>query len=188
MGAKSKQKGNRYERRCVQLLSEFTGVPFRRIPSSGAFNKFGGAKVAEYVFSGDVISDNKDFIFSVEAKSQKVFSFVAMLKNPKTSAFTEWWKQCVGDAGSVSRLPMLMFKPDSQEDFVALNDAGVNALGIPGSAPHFSIEIYSDIINLSAPKIFKWKTIIESTKPEKMFGGQICAADDHQQDSSEPNK
>ena len=169
MGAKSKQKGNRYERRCVKLLTEFTGAPFRRIPSSGAFNKFGGAKVAEHVFSGDVICDRADFAFSVESKSQKVFSFVAMLKNPTTSAFTSWWKQCVGDAVSVQRLPILMFKPDSQDDFVALTQEGIEKLCIPNCVPRLSAEIYTPD-TLPTPKIFKWKALAASANPEKMFG------------------
>ena len=166
MGAKSKQKGNRYERRCVQLLAEFTGVSFRRIPSSGAFNKFGGVKVAEHVFSGDVICDKKEFLFSVEAKSQKKFSFVAMLKSPNSCAFTDWWKQCVDDAKQVSKLPMLMFKPDITEDFIALTHDGAFALGVI-TAPHFVIDIYHD---LPAPKIFRWKTFISTANPGKMFG------------------
>lgn len=170
MGAKSKQKGNRYERRCVKLLTEFTGAKFRRIPSSGAFNKFGGAKVAEHVFSGDVIADRKDFWFSVESKSQKAFSFVAMLKNPETCKFTEWWDQCVNDAKSIDRLPMLMFKPDTLEDFVALTDDGIRRLDIPINTPHFSIRIYDDT-SLPIPKIFKWKTMAKVANPEKMFGG-----------------
>jgi hypothetical protein len=169
MGAKSKQKGNRYERRCVKLLAEFTGAKFRRIPSSGAFNKFGGAKVAEHVFSGDVIADKKDFRFSVESKSQKKFSFVAMLKGPETCVFTDWWKQCVDDAKTIDRLPILMFKPDTQEDFVALTDDGIKRLEIPFTTPHFSVEIYHNT-DLPIPKIFRWKTMVSVANPEKIFG------------------
>lgn len=187
MGAKSKQKGNRYERRCVKLLSEFTSVAFRRIPSSGAFNKFGGTKVAEYAFSGDVICDNKDFLFSVEAKSQKKFSFNAVLKSPDSAVFTEWWKQCVEDAQTVSRLPLLMFKPDVSDDFVAITERGMEVLGIPPHTPHFSLKVYGcdvscrscaegeDVCNcndkLPTPKIFKWKTFISIVTPQNMFGG-----------------
>ena len=168
MGAKSKQKGNRYERRCAKLLSEFTGVNFRKVPASGGFNKFGGQVVAEHAFSGDVICDKKEFMFSVEAKSQKAFSFVAMLKSPETAKFTEWWKQCVEDAKRVAKLPMLIFKPDSQEDFVAISEMGTIRLDIPSQVPRFSIETYND---LPTPKIFRWKTLEAEINPEKMFGG-----------------
>jgi len=168
MGSKSKQKGNRYERRCAKLLAEFTGVNFRKVPASGGFNKFGGQVVAEHAFSGDVICDKKEFCFSVEAKSQKAFSFVAMLKSPETAKFTEWWQQCVDDATKVSKLPMLIFKPDTTEDFVAVDDIGVAQLGIPSWIPRFSIETYND---LPTPKIFRWKTLVTGIKPERMFGG-----------------
>ena len=128
--------------------------------------------MAEHAFSGDVICDRKDFIFSVEAKSQKAFSFVAILKSPKTAKFTEWWRQCTEDAEKVSKLPMLMFKPDAQEDFVAITHEGVEKLGIL-TAPHFSIvDAYED---LPVPKIFRWKTLVSSeafrgTVASNMFG------------------
>jgi len=167
MGAKSKQKGNRYERRCAKLLSEFTGVNFRKVPASGGFNKFGGQVVAEHAFTGDVICDRKEFLFSVEAKSQKAFSFNAMLKNPKTAVFTEWWKQCIEDAKRVSKLPMLMFKPDVSDDFVAFDSGGILRLGIT-DIPHFIVEIYG--YDLPAPKIFQWKAVAAKAAAASMFG------------------
>jgi len=176
MGIKSKHKGNRYERRCATLLIDFTGESFRRIPSSGAFNKFGGVKVAEHVFSGDLICDKADLKFSIEAKSQKVFSFVALLKDPEKTAFTKWWQQCVEDAISVNRMPMLMFKPDIQEDFVGITEDGMTLLEIPEHAPHFGLNIYghstsNSSIQLPTPKIFRWKTFASMANPSKMFGG-----------------
>jgi hypothetical protein len=196
MGIKSKRKGNRFERRCAALLAEFTGEPFRRIPSSGAFNKFGGVKVAEYVFSGDTICDRAGLQFSIEAKNQKAFSFVALLKDPNKAEFSKWWRQCVEDAVSVKRLPMLMFKPDTQEDFVCITEEGRILLEIPDYIPHFVIDVYGcrrdcrydcpsgkDIdecdwradpkhgVQLPPPKIFRWKTFIKVASPEKMFGG-----------------
>jgi hypothetical protein len=167
MGAKSKQKGNRYERRCAKLLSEFTGINFRKVPASGGFNKFGGQVVAEHVFSGDVICDKKEFLFSVEAKNQKTFSFVAMLKSPDTAKFTEWWRQCVEDAAKVDKLPMLIFKPDTQEDLIALTQKGVERLGLLCGTPHFTLKIYKE---LPTPKIFRWKTLISVANPDNMFG------------------
>lgn len=173
MGIKSKRKGNRYERRCASLLAEFTGESFRRIPSSGAFNKFGGTKVAEHVFSGDTICDREGFCFSVEAKNQKAFSFVALLRDPRKAKFTEWWQQCVDDAVSVNKLPMLMFKPDSQEDFICVTDEGAALLEIPSDVPHFVISIYEQIgAQLPPPKIFRWKTFASIANPTKMFGGE----------------
>jgi len=168
MGSKSKQKGNRYERRCAKLLAEFTGVNFRKVPASGGFNKFGGQVVAEHAFCGDIICDKKEFIFSVEAKNQKAFSFPAILKSPDTAAFTDWWEQCVTDALGVEKLPMLMFKPNTQDDFVALTQVGIEKLKIPNATPHFTLAVYS---NLPTPKIFVWKMLVKVTDPSLMFGG-----------------
>jgi len=168
MGAKSKQKGNRYERRCAKLLSEFTGTNFRKVPASGGFNKFGGQVVAEHAFSGDVICDDKDFCFSVEAKNQKTFSFVALLSSPKTAKFTEWWKQCVEDANNIGKLPMLMFKPNTQEDFIALSQQGIEQLELPCGTEQFIIKVYKE---LPTPKILRWKTFVKIADPKKMFGG-----------------
>ena len=68
------------------------------------------------------------------------------------------------------KLPMLIFKPDSQEDFVTLSKGGTDALAIPSWVPFFSIDIY-DGTGLPTPKIFKWRTLVSGIKPEKMFGG-----------------
>ena len=166
MGAKSKAKGNRYERRVAKLLTEYTSVNFRRIPSSGAFNKFKGVTVAEHVFSGDIVCDRTDFRFSVEAKSQKVFSFQAILKDPDNCAFTKWWKQCVEDAQAVSKVPMLLFKPDTQEDFIATTGNAIALLKI-STIVHFSLNVYSQ---LPTPKIIRWKTFVEKVNPDRLFG------------------
>ena len=114
---------------------------------------------------GDIVCDNKDFIFSVEAKSRKSFSFVAILKNPKIAAFTEWWKQCVDDAVSINKLPFMMFKPDKQEDFIVLTSEGEIALGIP-NIPKFTLDVYDGI---PTPKIFRWKTLASRVDPGLMF-------------------
>jgi hypothetical protein len=169
MGAKQKAKGNRYERRVVKLLIEVTGVPFRKVPASGGFNKQGPQKVAEHVFSGDVICDDKNFAFSVEAKNQKAFSFTAILKDPKTAKFTEWWEQCVGDAMAIDKLPMLVFKPNTQDDFVALDDAGTVRLGLIDT-PHFRLDVYN---HLPTPNIFRWQTFAKVVDVEKLFDGML---------------
>jgi len=166
IGKRSKAKGKRYESRAAKLLTDFTGVNFRKTPGSGGWNKAGGVKVADYVFCGDIICDNKHFVFSVEAKSRKSFSFVAILKNPEIAAFTGWWKQCIEDAVSIHKLPFMMFKPDYQEDFVALTEEGESALGIPNNTPRFTLDVYDDV---PTPKIFRWKTLISSVNPEFMF-------------------
>jgi hypothetical protein len=166
VGRKSKKKGKRYESRVAKLLGDFTKVNFRKVPGSGGFNKAGGVKVADYVFCGDVICDRRDFRFSVEAKSRKTFSFVAILKDPQKAAFTEWWKQCIDDAKSINKLAIMFFKPDTQEDFVALTGKGMKAVGFEG--PHYALNVYPD--DIPTPNIIRWKTFIGAVEPALLFG------------------
>lgn len=172
MGAKEKRKGSRYERHVVKLLTEATDESFRRVPASGGFNKHGPQKVAEHAFSGDVVCNNNSFIFSVEAKSQIKFSFTAALKNPDTAAFTLWWKQCVEDARTIGKLPMMFFKPNRLYDFIAIDDAGIIQSGLVSgpeicTVPHFKLNIYDN--GLPAPNIFEWHTFIKSIDAGKLF-------------------
>lgn len=186
IGKKSKRKGKTYERRCAKLLTEFTGIGFRSTPSSGGFNKFGGVTIREELFCGDLICDDQNFIFCVEAKNREEFSFEAVLKNPNTAAFTKWWYQCLEDAKRVELLPILFFKPDNQADFVAINADGFIACGLPKSMPAMILKVYDKPITfkirdretktnievtakLPNPIILNWKDVVKYGDPTKFF-------------------
>lgn len=188
VGKKSKGKGGNYERLVAKALKDFTGVGFRKTPNSGGFNKLGGVVVANHIFCGDLICDKPDFLFSVEAKNRKNFSFSAILANPETAPFTEWWFQTVRDASEVGLEPMLWFKPKpgSPVNMVALRD------GFCDMPVGMAMRMYEDTtINfeitekgpgekkkrkhkvsaeLPMPVIYHWQYIKEQWDPKIFFG------------------
>lgn len=182
-GRRSKRRGNTYERRCAKLLTEFTGVGFRRVPASGAFNKQSSVLIREELFYGDCICDRQDFLFCIEAKNQKAFNFQAILKNPNTADFTAWWYQCIMDAKIAKKLPMLFFKPDNQADFIAVDEHWFNLGWYTG--PHFKIDCYQQpvtiklkkedpvTVTLPTPYVINWKELVKNIDPGIFFKGDI---------------
>ena len=191
IGRRSKNKGKAYERRIAALLSEFTGKNFRKVPSSGGFNKFGGAVVAEYIFTGDVICDDPNFSFSVEGKNRpNDFSFAQLATVPESAPFTEWWHQTIEDASSVGLLPLLFFKAASSStktvgsDFIATTKEGLDKLGYPKLGPIIVFDIYNrdlvfsirdrketKIITKFLPNAFiiSWRLLVKNIDPLRFF-------------------
>lgn len=186
VGKRSKRKGKTYERRTAKLLTEASGAKFRKTPGSGGFNKQGGVQIREEMFCGDVICDQSDFAFCVESKNRKSFSFVGILKNPDTAAFTSWWYQCCQDAGEVDLLPILFFKPDNQADFIALDKRGMDKLQA-WHLEHFTLSLYEERLmtfkvkdrwskkteevecKLPVPYILNWKVVKEEVPSDHWF-------------------
>ena len=82
-----KQKGNAFEKKVANLLSEITGASWVRTPYSGAFlgrgnagraNKLENSQVA--MLKGD-IANPEGYQFIIECKSHAEFSFSAMLQD-----------------------------------------------------------------------------------------------------------
>jgi len=121
-GKRSKEKGKRYERRVASLFTEFTEVGFRKIPSSGGFNKTGGVVIAEHKFCGDIICDRDDFDFFIEAKNRESYSHTAIIKSIKTCEFTQWWGKTVYESIGLKLQPLLFFKPGTQDDFIGITN------------------------------------------------------------------
>ena len=154
VGRRSKAKGKAGERKIAQMLTEFTGRNFRKVPGSGGWNKQGSV-VADYIFTGDVICDDKTFAFSVESKNQPgAFSFPQLATVPEKSAFASWWHQTCADAKSVEKLPILFFKAAQTSTqtvgsiFVALNHDGLIKLDYPGTAPRVILDVFHGPIDM----------------------------------------
>jgi hypothetical protein len=185
VGRKAKRKGKTYERRCAKLLTEWTGVNFRKTPGSGGFNKQGGVVIREELFCGDLICDRSDFKFCVEAKNRQEFNFNAILKNPNTAAFTKWWWQCNDDAARMSLMPILFFKPNNVDDFIALDFSALSMFGYTGR--RFMLDCYGSPVTftmttkdkkketitakLSIPFIINWKEFAAEVDPSIAFRG-----------------
>lgn len=165
VGKKSKRKGKKYESRVSSLLTNFTGVKFRRVPCSGGFNKTGGRVILEHIFSGDVICEDRQFRYSIEAKYRKDISLTALLKNPKTAALAKYWKQCVDDANSNKLKPMMFFKPNTNSDWVCLSIEDAKYVGLL-KAKHMRLEVFNDLPNIL---LVDWHEFIEFVNPESLF-------------------
>ena len=186
LGRLSKQKGKRGERRVATLLTEFTGKNFRKVPGSGGFNKQ-GIIVAERCFSGDIICDDLNFIFSVESKNRpNDFSIAQILAVPEKAPFTHWWYQTISDADQVRLFPMLFFKASQSStktvgsEHIAITSEAFEAMGCPDEMPRLTLDIYSQVsslvvegnsvsVTLPMPIIVNWRIFIKHTDPTKMF-------------------
>jgi Holliday junction resolvase len=106
--ANSKKKGSRGERMAVQVLKDWTGKEFSRVPQSGGL----GWKNRDFS-SGDIMCTKEGhfFPFSVECKNYKDINFehLLYLDNAK---ILDFWTQCLGDAQRAKKLPFLMIRYD----------------------------------------------------------------------------
>ena len=190
IGKRSKNKGHAGERRIAKLLSDFTGKNFRKVPGSGGFGKQ-GVVVAERTFTGDIVSDDPTFAFSVECKNRaNDFSFAQLATVPDKAPFSEWWYQTVEDAKSVNLLPILFFKASSSStqtvgaDFIALTVEGMKRLGYPADMPKIVFDLYNKpitivlkdrkkgtvVTQLPRAYIISWRLITQYVDPDRFFG------------------
>jgi len=167
IGKRSKRKGKKYESRVALILSELTGAKFRRIPCSGGFNKTGGSVILEHVFSGDVVCEDQQFAFSIEAKNRKDISLTALLKNPQTASITKYWKQCVDDARANGLMPMMFFKPNSADDWVCISIDDALNIGVHRSN-HIELKTFNSI-ELPPMFVVEWHEFKRHIQPEKLF-------------------
>lgn len=167
VGRKSKRKGKKYESRVASILTKFTGAKFRRVPSSGGFNKTGGRVILEQVFSGDVLCEDRLFGFNVEAKNRKDISLTALLKNPKTASLTKYWRQCVEDAVSNNLKPMMFFKPNTNDDWVCLSISDAVSLDLLQS-DHMKIEVF-ERQGLPNMIVLDWNEFTRKANPMDLF-------------------
>jgi hypothetical protein len=190
IGKKSKAKGKRYERHIAKILTDFTGVNFRKIPGSGGFNKTGGVVVADHAFSGDVICDDPGFLYSIEAKNRKNYTLTSLIKSPPTAPFTEGWYQCLEDAKRTSRKPIMFFKPNHNDDWLCFRESDFLELGLD-KANHFVFNVYRGRIlririrkkgskervevntTLPDPFVVDWNEFKKHISPESLFNAVL---------------
>lgn len=109
------------ERASAKALGDWWGVPFRRTPSSGAWNTQSrnmGHGTTD--FHGDIVAPAEaDFPFSVECKAYKEVELYKAFY-AKSNIF-DWWDQCRGDARAVGKQPMLIMKENRKSSLVAIS-------------------------------------------------------------------
>lgn len=111
----SRLKGAKAESDIVKKLTEATGLPFKRIPMSGALDAIHGLK-------GDVYIPNSLNIFCIEVKHYAQDHLTSKVLTDKTPQIIEWWKQTIREAAQISRKPLLIYKFDRSKIFVAFKD------------------------------------------------------------------
>ncbi len=103
----SRAKGQRAERELVKKFSKFWGSDFARTPLSGGMATLG--KKYNVDVSGDVVTDDPSWPFSVECKHHDSSWNLESLFNPK-NPIEKWWGQCCKAADSAGKRPLLVFK------------------------------------------------------------------------------
>lgn len=105
----SRAKGARGEYLVRDLLRDYTGLQFERVPLSGAL---------EYL-KGDLYVPNSNNVFCIEVKnyadsplSDKIFT------QEKTNNLVKWWTKLKHQAKNCNQKPLLFFKYDRSKVFV----------------------------------------------------------------------
>lgn len=135
-----KRKGNGFERKAAQLLSEWWGEKFHRTPGSGGLNWQDDNRV-----SGDIVPPKDSlFPFNVECKKVEGWNFEQVLKG--TGSVASWWEQCTRDADKFDSVPLLMFSKNNAPVYVALRIEDYNKLVdlSEGLASNFLITMIKD--------------------------------------------
>lgn len=108
MKVNSRKKGSRGEKKAIEVLTEWTGYPFHRVPQSGGLRWKTEFTVGDLV-CGDALHR---FDFSIEAKNYREINFEHLLRDNVDSKIVEFWQQCKADAERGKKIPLLMMRYD----------------------------------------------------------------------------
>ena len=105
----SRAKGARGEYLVRDMLREYTGLKFERVPMSGAL---------EYL-KGDLYVPNKDNRFCIEVKNYSESPLTdKIFTQEKTNNLIRWWVKIREQARQSSQEPLLFFKYNRSKIFV----------------------------------------------------------------------
>jgi Holliday junction resolvase len=105
----SRAKGARGEYLVRDMLRDFTGLKFERVPMSGAL---------EYL-KGDLYVPNKDNRFCIEVKNYSESPLTdKIFTQEKTNNLIRWWLKIKEQARQSSQEPLLFFKYNRSKVFV----------------------------------------------------------------------
>lgn len=135
IGKSNVRRGKSHERQVAKMLTEWSGVKFRRRRVEGK-----DTDVIAVESVSDVIPCDGDFLFNIEAKCGSGFSFDALMANPRKSLFTNWWCQATYDSNLFNSVrksknidfecyPMLFFRPMANANWVAISYDVMDKLG-----------------------------------------------------------
>jgi Holliday junction resolvase len=104
-------KGQRGEYAVRDLLRQYTGLVFERVPSSGALA----------YQKGDIYVPNEKNNFCIEVKNYKESHINDKILTSKTNKIVEWWDKIEEQAIDCDRHPLLFVKYDRSKIFVVTN-------------------------------------------------------------------
>ena len=132
MAVNGKQKGNGFERKIANLLSEtfepYLGISngFRRNPDSGSF--WGGSNLhrtlthdTNYAVFGDLICP-KDFKYSIECKHYKTAPSLQAILNQSVKQWDTWLEQAEQDSKAANKEFSLIVKYNNVDEIIFLKN------------------------------------------------------------------
>lgn len=133
MAVNGKQKGNGFERKIANLLSDrfqkITGIEkgFRRNPDSGSF--FGGTNQSrtdvydtEFAVFGDLICP-RNFSYTVECKHYKSSPTFQAVLNGEVKQWDDWISQADQDSKKCDKKMLLIVKYNNVDEIVFVDNA-----------------------------------------------------------------
>lgn len=138
-----KKKGSKGELLACEVLKDWSGLDFRRVPQSGGLR----GHIIDYTVGDIICTDdsmrNKVFPLSMEVKSYKKIDFSTLLPrlNPSSKKngvvaceIDKWWEQTTRDAERGQKLPILFMRFNNMPKklfFVVIDRKMAKSLYIP---------------------------------------------------------
>ena len=104
----SRQKGSKAELKAAAMLKTYTGLTFTVTPGSGS------GKI-----KGDLYVPHKHNIFTIEVKFYRDMAFNHKIFTQKSNKFVGWWSKLVKQAEQMKQEPVLFFKENHSQWYVA---------------------------------------------------------------------
>ena len=104
----SRAKGARGEYAGRDLLRQYTGLPFERVPASGALS----------YLKGDLHIPNVNNRFCIEVKNYQESPLSDKIFTNKSNYIVKWWEKLVEQAGTSGKEPLLLFKYSRSKMYV----------------------------------------------------------------------
>lgn len=154
----AKAKGNTFELTVAKMLTEWAGVKFMRTPMSGAIHNFNDKRVISDIVAPLSIGN---FPFSIECKNQEVpwdFDFILT----GTSTIWKFWRQASEDAQSEQLEPLLVFKKNFRQVYVAMRtDAFILLFKDKNKPVHVSVTHTEEVTILNLEDLLSQCTLDE---------------------------
>ena len=118
----SKSKGSKFEGEVAKTLARWyydNENALAKTPSSGAMGTVRGKNFAEHADIRQVDCFDKPWPYSVECKFHAEVRLDPFLFDNKRCKVYKFWKQCLRDAEDTGKIPLLVFKENRGEIYIA---------------------------------------------------------------------